>query len=42
MTLLQEVQLILNGGDIKKIKVRKDGRYTEKTLKYLADNQIPY
>lgn len=42
MTLVQEVQFILQGGDIKKIKVGKDGRYTKKTMKYLVDNQIPY
>ena len=42
MTLTQEVKFILNGGDITKIKIKKDGRYTKSTLKYLADNQIAY
>lgn len=41
MSLSTEIRFILQGGGRKEI-TRKDGRYTEKFLNFLADNQIPY
>ena len=42
MTLIQEVKFILQGGDSKKLKVRKDGRLSKEVLTFLADNEIVY
>jgi hypothetical protein len=42
MTLSQEVNIILQGGDIKKIRQDRTGRFTKETIKYLEDNQIAY
>lgn len=41
MKLSHEVKFLLQGGNVKDLKLNK-GKYSQSVLNFLADNQIPY